>query len=362
MNWIKWARGKPDFAPNDTVSDEHRKPIPLSRATLAILFAVLVLSAEAALYFSQRKDEIPLYIQDFRLTVKRTETFKDRQLDKDLCHAHKLETGRASMTAVFAFCNKLKKSESGALTGDLDVQFTVNEYAQKVAVSSRGRGSSTVTKAESITSFVIMVPDEKEHLVVPFEAEDDLNITEAVRMIEGYLKERECKNIVRKPDGLFEVEECTQAVDVFKLTEFVLGFIDFDHSAGGVGGDTRGIIGRENDGGIVRLNTKEDKGPILGTVEQMKIRDEGLLGLTAALLIIAILIYFCVPNDTTEVVAFLMREKTSQDPYIPAYAMNDESIHVVLGNDEEDQGKLVHRTTHHDPGRDSLEFVPDNKT
>ena len=107
LNYVRWWRGRPDFKDEDDDKD-FRKPIPLDRATLAVLICIIVLLAEAAFFYGTMSKTRDLTNEEFHISVQTTDKHNSRavRFTRNFCAPVSVKTGRAKMTAVFAFCHE----------------------------------------------------------------------------------------------------------------------------------------------------------------------------------------------------------------------------------------------------------------
>ncbi len=333
LNYIRWVRGKPDFKHED--DKNFRKPIPLNRATLAVLICVIVLLAEAMFFYGTMSRMRELTNQQLRISVQTTNEHTPRRFTRNFCAPISVETGRAKMTAVFAFCNELS-SEGGSpnafpTTGDLDIRFVASKFSQTIRMS-KGTGNVTV---ESKTVFSVLVPNVDEHLVVPYNGSNALipRVHEEVRT--DFVDKRRCTvDDSDKANGVYKLTACEHEVDLDKLMELVLSYTEVNNTHGEVGHEVgNNTIAREN------------KPVTLGVIEEHKMTMAALVAVSLSLFGLSILVHVFVKNNNSEVIAAMMREKTLQDMRVPAFSMEEEIIRLDRSMDEF-EGRSLQRTVH----------------
>lgn len=329
LNFWKWYRGSSDFeSKNPTLNEkEKRRPIPLSRATLAVLVAVLVLTTEAMFFFFSQSSDRILYHTDFEMTVNSTDTHAKRfEIEADFCTPKKIETRRAQLTSVFAFCNSVNgaKFRSGGATR---ISFSNNEYSQSVTLSSNGTGEITST-----TTFSILVPDHPNHLVVRYNATKKLSLN-ALREIQAYVSQLGCRMKNSKDgDKEYDVINCQHAwtkEDATKLMTTILQYTQVD-----IENRDRGsaiTVGHYAGGRVVEEKTLLE----VGVLQEKKLKVYAIFIFTGALFAIALAIHLLIQNDATAVIAGILRKETGQDISIPAVSMGSHEVQIEFDQQDE---------------------------
>ena len=327
LNYIRWWRGRPDF--QDDEDKSFRKPIPLNRATLAVLICVMVLLAEAAFFYGTMSKTRKLTNEQLRISVQTTNNHTPRRFTKNFCAPISVPTGRAQMTAVFAFCNE-RTSDRGSLSGNLEVHFEASRFAQAIRM---WKELDNVT-VKSKTVFSVLVPNVDEHLVVPYNGSNEL-ISIVHEEVNAYFGRRGCTvDGSGRKNGVYKLNACENEVDLDQLMEYVLSYVEVNNTHGEVGHE----VGNDT---IARENEPVD----LGIIEEHKMTMAALLAVSLSLLGLSILVHIFVKNNNTHVIAAMMREKTLQDMRVPAFSMEEEIIHLDQSMDEF-QGRSLQRTVH----------------
>lgn len=331
LNYIRWWRGRPDF--NHEGDKDFRKPIPLSRATLAVLICFMVLLTEAAFFYANMSKTRNLTVKDLTLSIQTSLNHKEHPFKKNFCTPIKIDTGRAQMTAVFAFCNKHTEETISAgatgTSGNQILRFEASQYWQSVSLTK----GSTVTTSK--TTFSLLVPDQKQHLVVPYNGTNAL-----VKPLEAEVKahlenDRKCQlNLQNITNGEYSFPKCPHDVEVDHLMEMVLSYTELNLTSGEVGHDAGNNVVTEKK----QLN--------IGVIEEHKISMVALIAVTGTMFVFAVLCHVFVQNNNADVIAAMMREKTLQDMRVPAFSMDEEIIRLDVSTDA-NEGKSLQRTVHH---------------
>ncbi len=335
LNYIRWWRGRPDFKHED--DKDFRKRIPLNRATLAVLICIIVLLAEAVFFYGTMSNTRDLTNEHLRISVQTTYKYTPRTFTRNFCAPIDVKTGRAKMTAVFAFCNEWT-TDGGSLTGaatkgDFEVRFVASKFSQ--AVSMRKANHSAMIKSKTV--FSVLVPKITEHLVVPYNGSNALQPIVHEEVKSDLTKKRGCRvDDSDRANGVYKLTACEHEVDVGKLMEFVLSYVEVNNT------DKHGIVGHEVGDNII---APENEPVELGIIEEHKMTMGALLGVSLSLFGLSILVHVFVKNNNSEVIAAMMREKTLQDMRVPAFSMEEEVIRLDRSKDE-DEGPSLQRTVH----------------
>ncbi len=339
LNYIKWIRGTSDFQSFrcDGELKEFRKPIPLNRATLAVLICLLTLVAEGFFFFGTMSKNRDLYNTDFTLSVQTSNKHVFRKFTHNYCAPISVDTGRAKLTAVFAFCNE-QRSSGGvmgfaklAASRNLYVDFKATAFAQSVVLKDMNSNNSIISK----TMFSILVPDADEHLVVPYNGSNALNAPAHHEIMNDFVNKRHCQvNTTNRASGRYELKSCQHEVNIGELMRLVLSYNELN--------TTHGTVGHEVGNSSIAMEGMKLK---LGSIEENKMSAEVLLAVSLSLFLIAFICNLFVKNYNSEVIAAMMREKTGQDMRVPAFSMDDEVIHLDR-NSFDEEGRNWYRTIH----------------
>lgn len=326
VNYLSWFRANPDFPPQYSPLASSPPPyakqnrIPLNRAALAILLAALTIIAEATFFYFSLPTATPLSLGHLQLAVNQTNTAENgRTIKVNSCAPVAVNTGRATLSAVFAFCNQ----ESGnvqSVSGPLIKQtITRTHYSLKVSLTVPG----TNTYAASETMFSLLLPTDKNlNLVVRLRGNQKMATSNA---ISSYWRDQNCDFDSTGTSADILLRNCAKELRPRDILQFLLTHIAV------VQNETKGDIGYPQGDEIIRASGKI----VLGQIFLQRATAVGVLSLSVFLFVIAIVLYFAIPNDSSQVIAALLRRETGQDVLAPAVALGDRTLQVSTVFDEE---------------------------
>lgn len=332
LNYFRWVRGTPDtplpistdITPAVAHGVSQRKRITLSRATLAISLAVLTLLAEAVFFYAVLPAKRDLTLGQLQLAVEQVDTpFDNRELRPDSCTPVEVPSlGRASLTAVFAFCNRQSSNGTGSVYSQSSPVFVSGSsirqrivktfYSLRVSMEDTDFGNTV----QSETSFTLLLPGKSDvNMVVRIFGNTQAKVSNAIT---AYFKEKGCTIPPNSRADNVTLTNCKGELRPSEILQFHLTHIAI------VQNRAAGEIGYPN--GDAMMKAPQDKK--IGYISLLRITAGGLLGTSLAMLFLAILCNAFRSDDSNAVIAAMIRINTKQSARTPLVALDESTLKV----------------------------------
>ncbi len=123
------------------------------------------------------------------------------------------------------------------------------------------------------------------------------------------------------------LRNCRRPVDPFEALQIIVDYIAVWQD--GEPGD----VGTEN-GKSIFVSPGDI---VVGHIFRQNFTTTGILAITMTLLVLSFVLHAFVPDDNTEVVACMLRERTGQEATTPTVAMGDGEVNIKRSFNEETQ-------------------------
>lgn len=323
FNYASWMRGAPDFEVKyaRAADDSLRRKIPLQRASIAVMIALLVLVAEAAFFWGTKPKTVPLTEKQLKIAVNQTNTNHGTKTRRNTCEPIYLMQGRAKLNAVFAACNVMRGTESPIGSG---TTLSATIFRTQFSIGIEIKGAQNLS---SETTFTLLVP-RFENLVVRLKGNVQQTPSDLVRQ---YYQASGCRLSGQAVDKL-TLSDCTRKVDAYSALEILVQYIGVVQD-GPPGKDVGRPVGEllETSSGDIEV----------GSIVLLNYTAGTILAISVVLFVVAVFCRAFVVDDTSKVIACMLRERTGQDTSIPTVAMGDGEVRILRSFSKEKQESYV---------------------
>lgn len=311
LNYIAWYRGKADFEKSKKLTDPSwdSNPIPWRRALSGVALAFVVLFLEALLFYAVTPESTPLFVGQLHLQVNQTNKPQGYKIKTDTCTPIQLETGRGKLNAVFAYCN----SQTGnQLIGQPGTSFKAKVFKTGYSLRATLQGANNA-HSTSETVFSLLMPGKNDNLVVPII--NYLQVNPSTELYE-YYAERGCQvNITARLESV-PLSGCSLPVEASRMLEIMLNYVKV------VQDGEPGIVGTRSSERIA-VSSENTK---IGYIMLQRVTAVVVLVSAVVLVLIAFVCFIFIKDDSTKIIAALLRDKTDQEFYVPAVSMIDKTL------------------------------------
>ncbi len=319
LNYVPWLRGRPDFKieTGPPKYSQGRRRIHLQRATIAIIIMLLSLIAEAAFFWGTQTKDVDLTNDLLQIAVNTTNANTGMQIVRRECKPIEVKEGRAHLKAVFSVCNIQKGIVPTQNPENINATIQRKQYA--IGVATR-QGLQDV---ESWATFTLLM-QKQQNLVVRLNGKLQ---EETKKEVLAYYRGQGC--VVSEPADVtnLKLSNCKNRVDPFEPLKIIVDFMKVwqDGPAGDVG-----TINGDN----ILVSAGDVN---VGVISRQNFTAVAVLAITATLFVLSFVCTAFVADDTAEVVACMLRERTGQDPTTPTVAMGEGEVRIKRSFNDETQ-------------------------